>query len=210
VSATTAAIRVPATARRSLGMPALIVAGVLLAALILAYIATNVYASLGQRDLEERLDGAMTAWTSLDPAARSTLAYASGDPVARLIAPAIGLDVVVAEGATPAIMRRAPGHLPGTATPGDSGVAIVTANRFGFGSFFFRLDNLATGDRLVTESAFGRTTYTVTEVRTVAAERLDLNTDSPARVLVLFGSARLWGGSDRVVVRAIADGAPQP
>jgi sortase A len=107
-------------------------------------------------------------------------------------------------------MRRSPGHLPGSATPGDEGVAIVTANRFGFGSFFFRLNGLSAGDRIVTESALGRTTYTVTEVRTVPADRLDLSTDSTQRVLLLFGSARMWGGSDRIVVRAVAEGASQP
>lgn len=209
MSATPLTLTLPARGR-SLKVPALIVGGSILIAIALTYVATNVYASLGQRDLRGRIDEAIARWAPLDPLARSSIAYASGDPVARLLAPEIGLDVVVAEGATPSVMRRAPGHLPGSATPGEEGVAIVTANRFGFGSFFFRLGNLSEGDRIVTQSVLGRTTYIVTEVRTVSVDRLDLGTDSNERVLMLFGSARLWGGPDRVVVRAVAEGAPRP
>ena len=113
---------------------------------------------------------ALERWAPLDPMERSSIAFATGDPVARLIAPDIGLDVVVAEGATPSVMRRAPGHLPGSATPGEQGVAMVTANRFGFGSFFSRLGR---PDRSAIASSrspsLGRTTYTVVEVRSVPA-----------------------------------------
>jgi LPXTG-site transpeptidase (sortase) family protein len=208
VSATPLTLSMPARSR-SLKVPGLIVAGVITAALVLGYVGTNVYASLGQRDLDRKMDSAIANWASLDPLARTSVAYGTGDPVARLMAPAIGLDVVVAEGATPAVMRRAPGHLPGSVTPGAEGVAIVTANRLGFGSFFSRLGNLAEGDRIVTQSALGRTTYTVIEVRTVAADRLDLTTDSTQRVLVLFGSARMWGGTGRLVIRAVAQETPR-
>jgi LPXTG-site transpeptidase (sortase) family protein len=208
VSATPLTLSMPARSR-SLKVPGLIVAGVITAALVLGYVGTNVYASLGQRDLDRKMDSAIANWASLDPLARTSVAYGTGDPVARLMAPAIGLDVVVAEGATPSVMRRAPGHLPGSVTPGAEGVAIVTANRLGFGSFFSRLGNLAEGDQIVTQSALGRTTYTVIEVRTVSADRLDLTTDSTQRVLVLFGSARMWGGPDRLVIRAVAQEAPR-
>lgn len=209
MSATPLTLSMPARSR-SLKVPGLIVAGVVTAALVLGYVGTNVYASFGQRGLDRKMDAAIAARASLDPLARTSVAYGTGDPVARLMAPAIGLDVVVAEGATPAVMRRAPGHLPESATPGAEGVAIVTANRLGFGSFFSRLGNLAEGDRIVTQSALGRTTYTVIEVRTVSADRLDLTTDSTQRVLVLFGSARMWGGPDRLVIRAVAQEAPSP
>lgn len=193
----------------SLKVPLLIIAGGIAAALLVSYIATNVYASLAQRTLDGRMADALERWAPLEPPDRSSIAFATGDPVARLVAPDIGLDVVVAEGATPSVMRRAPGHLPASAVPGEQGVSIVTANRLGFGSFFSRLGGLTVGDRIVTESVFGRTTYTVVEVRTVPAQRLDLTTDSNDRVLMLFGSARVWGGPDRIVVRAVAGEAPR-
>ena len=195
---------------RSLKVPLIVTAVSVTAALILTFVGTNVYASLGQRSLSDRMDEAIARWAPLDPAERSSIAFGTGDPVARLAAPSIGLDVVVAEGATPSVMRRAPGHLPGSAVPGETGVAVVTANRLGFGSFFSRLSSLSVGDRIVTESVLGRTTYTVVEVRTVSVAQLDLGRDSNDRELVLFGSARLWGGPDRLLVRAVASESPQP
>jgi len=209
----TAPVALPAPAvhggrSRRLPRPLLWAAGGLVLALILAFVATNVYASLGQRVLKNRFADAAAGWQSLDPVQRSSAVYAAGDPLARLLIPEIGLDVIVAEGANPAVMRRAPGHLPASAIPGSNGVAIVTANRFGFGSYFMRLGAIAEGDQIVTESILGRTTYTVIEVRTVSAGNLDLGTDSSERVLVLFGSSRLWGGPDRIVIRAVAEEQP--
>ena len=207
MSATAAAIPARLTRR---GFPVrrlVIAAGSLLAALVLAFVGTNVWASLQQRSLERRFDTAAASWATLDPVERSSLTFTPGDPVARIGVTSIGLDAIVVEGATPALMRRAPGHLAGSATPGEQGVAIITANRFGFGGFFLRLDRVAVGDRIVTESAFGTTTYTVTEVGVVPAARLDLATDSPRRVLILIGSSGLVGGSDRLVVTAVAGGA---
>jgi LPXTG-site transpeptidase (sortase) family protein len=177
----------------------------IVAALVLGYVGSNVWASMQQRTLQSRFDSAAARWSKLDPLGRSSVTYAQGDPVARIAIPAIGLDAIVAEGATPGIMRRAPGHLTASATPGENGVAIITANRFGFGSFFLRLGRLEVGDQIVTQSAIGRTTYTVVEVKVVPIDQLDLSSDSTDRVLLLFGSDRLWGGGDRLVVRALAD-----
>lgn len=205
MSATSAAIPIRAARRRLRPrLAALVAAGSLVVALVGAYVGTNVWASIQQNSLESRFDHAAAAWEALDPVERSAVDVAQGDPVARLEIPSIGLGAVVIEGATPALMRRGPAHLPGSATPGDQGVAIVTANRFAFGSFFLRLDRLEIGDRIVTQSPVGRTTYTVVEMRVVPADRLDLATDSTERVLMLFASARLWGGGDRIVVRAVA------
>jgi sortase A len=194
----------PARRARPPRRAALLVAG-LAVALLGSYLGSNTYASLGQRELEGRLDALLQRAARMDPVDRSSLSYAPGDPIARLVVPAIGLDVVVVEGTTPALMRRGPGHLPGSAVPGEQGVAIVTGNRLGFGGFFQRLDQLQVGDRILVRSALGSTAYTVTERSVVPADRLDLATDSEKRVLVLFASAHLWGGSDRLVIRAVAE-----
>ncbi len=208
MSATAAAMPARlATRRRFPARRVVLTAGSLFAAMVLAFVGTNVWTSVQQRGLERRLDRAAASWARLDPVERSSLTFGAGAPIARLGIASIGLDAIVVEGATPAIMRHAPGHLPGTATPGEPGVAIITANRVGFGGFFLRLDRLEIGDRIVTDGPFGRTTYTVTDVRVIPSGRLDLATDSSQRVLMLFGSSRLAGGSDRLVVRAVAGGA---
>jgi sortase A len=207
VSASPVAIGVPAVrrARRARPPKALIIGALsLVALLVVTYVGSNVWASVRQRGLERRFDAAVARWSTMDPVARSSVTYTAGDPIARLEVPSIGLDAIVVEGATPAIMRAGPGHLPASATPGENGVAIITANRFGFGSFFLRLDRLSAGDRITAVSALGTTTYEVESVSLASEDTMDLAVDSATRVLVLFGSSRLWGGTDRIVVRALA------
>ena len=149
----------------------------------------------------------MATWSGLDPVGRSEVTVDTGAPIARIGIASIGLDAIVVEGATPTVMRRAPGHVPGSAIPGEPGVALVTANRFAFGGFFLRLDRVVVGDRIVVDSPFGNTIYTVTEVEVVSKTQLPLDADGSQRVLVLFGSSRTVGGSDRLVVKAVAGGA---
>ena len=207
MSASPFAIPVPAQRqRRRAGPPIAAAIGVLaiLAALLLSFIGSNVWASIQQRSLERRFDAAAAQWSSLDPVERSGITYQPGDPIARLEIPSIDLDAIVVEGTTPGLMRSAPGHLAASATPGENGVAMITANRMGFGSFFLRLDRLSEGDRIVASAAFGRIVYEVESVRVIPAARMDLAVDSTKRVLVLFASGRMWGGADRLVVRAVA------
>ncbi len=208
MSSAAAAMPARAASRRPFPVRAVVIAAVaLVASLVMAFIGSNVWASLQQRDLSRRFDVAMASWAKLDPVGRSEVTVGRGAPIARIGIPSIGVEAIVVEGATPAAMRRAPGHIPGSAIPGEPGIALITANRVGFGGFFLRLDRVEVGDRIVTESPFGETTYTVTEVRVVPQTELGLDADSAQRVLVLFGSGRLVGGSDRLVVRAVAGGA---
>ena len=205
-TATAMPARMP-SARRLPLRPLVITAASLVAALVLAFVGSNLWTSLQQRDLARRFDRTAASWAGLDAVQRSEVAVRSGAPLARIGIASIGLDAIVVEGATPSNMRRAPGHLAGSAMPGEPGIAIITANRVGFGGFFQRLDRVAVGDRIVTQSPFGETVYTVTEIEVVPATELGLETDSSRRILMLFGSSRLVGGSDRLVVRAVAGGA---
>ena len=213
MSANPTTITAPAERRNTKPFPRVAVAVTVfsvLGALILSYIGTNVWSSFQQRALERRFDAAAARWHAMDPVDRSAVTYTTGAPIARLVIPSIGLDAIVAEGATPSIMRGAPGHLDASATPGENGVAIITANRIGFGSFFLRLDRLEIGDRIEIETAIGRTVFEVESVKVVPADQMELGVDSTERELLLFGSARLLGGPDRLVIRALAaDGVTQ-
>ncbi|MFY9586071.1 MAG: sortase [Actinomycetota bacterium] len=196
-----------ATGRRFPIRPFVIAAVSLVAALVLAFVGSNVWASLQQRDLSRRFDRAMASWANLDPVGRSEVSVEAGAPIARIGIPSIGLDAIVVEGAAPGVMRRAPGHVSGTAIPGEPGIALITANRFAYGGFFLRLDRVGVGDRIMMESPFGETVYTVTDVQVVPKTQLPLDADSSQRVLLLFGSSSMVGGSDRLVVKAVAGGA---
>ncbi len=94
----------------------------------------------------------------------------AGAPVARVIAPKIGLDVIVLEGVSDDELNGGPGHFPGSALPGDAGNAVISAHR---DRHFNHLDELQVGDTVVTETETRRTTWIV------AARRI-IDKDAPA------------------------------
>src|SRR4051812_2550140 len=53
----------------------------------------------------------------------------SGAPVARIEIPHIGLDEIVMEGVEGTSLNVGPGHLPGSAFPGERGNAVISAHR---------------------------------------------------------------------------------
>ena len=78
--------------------------------------------------------------------------WADTHPVARLLAPAQDADVLVLAGASGRTLAFGPGHLDGSALPGDPGNAVVTAHR---DTHFRFLRSIAPGDELVVERADG-------------------------------------------------------
>ena len=111
-----------------------------------------------------------------------------GAPVARLIIPSIDLDEIVLEGSDE--LNAGPGHVAGSALPGESGNAVITGER---DRHFSHLDALSAGDTIVTESGTSRDTWIVMQKRVVdkddrvVAHRLDtaltLTTSWPIRFL---------------------------
>lgn len=78
--------------------------------------------------------------------------WADTHPVARLTAPGRGADVLVLAGASGRTLAFGPGHLDGSAQPGDAGNAVFTAHR---DTHFRFLRNVATGDEIVVERPDG-------------------------------------------------------
>jgi sortase A len=91
---------------------------------------------------------------------RSLSAVRNGAPMARLMIPRLGLDEVVVEGVRDSDLRAGPGHLPGSAIPGDSGNAVISAHR---DRHFRSLGSLAIGDTVVTETLAGSTLWIVSK-----------------------------------------------
>jgi sortase A len=78
--------------------------------------------------------------------------WADTHPVARLVVPARHGDVLVLAGASGRTLAFGPGHLDGSARPGDPGNAVITAHR---DTHFRFLRNVAIGDDMVVERADG-------------------------------------------------------
>ena len=78
--------------------------------------------------------------------------WADMHPVARLIAPAQDADLLVLSGASGRTLAFGPGHLSGSAIPGDPGNSVITAHR---DTHFRFLQRLAAGDTLMVEGHNG-------------------------------------------------------
>jgi len=91
----------------------------------------------------------------------------SGAPVARIEIPHIGLDEIVMEGVEGTSLNVGPGHLPGSAFPGERGNSVISAHR---DRHFSRLDQLAVGDTVITESGARHSEWVVISKRVVDAD----------------------------------------
>jgi sortase A len=85
----------------------------------------------------------------------------SGDAVAHISVPKIGLDAYVVEGVDVADLRKGPGHYPGTPLPGQEGNAAIAGHRTTYGAPFSDLDQLAAGDQMELETLQGAFRYRV-------------------------------------------------
>ena len=112
------------------------------------------------------------AWmqTQASGAAAKPWPWADTSPVARLIAPAQDIDLLVLAGATGRTLAFGPGHHDGSAMPGEPGNAVLSAHR---DTHFRFLSALAIGDALIVELPAGqRYHYRVRE--TFVADQRDL------------------------------------
>jgi sortase A len=125
-----------------------------------------------------------------------------GQPVARLEIPSIELDEIIVEGVGDEL-RAGPGHMPGTAWPGQRGNAVVSAHR---DRHFRRLGELSVGDTVVTETIAGRTSWVVIGRRVVTAEaRAIFPTTEPTLTLTTCWPIRFFGPApDRLLIEAVA------
>ena len=124
-----------------------------------------------------------------------------GAPVARLMIPSLGLDEIVVEGVGDDELNAGPGHLPGSATPGEPGNAVISAHR---DRHFSSLGDLRVGDTVYTETSSRRVSWIVTKRRVVGAGRPALfSTDEPVLTLTTCWPIRYLGTApDRLIIEA--------
>jgi len=92
--------------------------------------------------------------------------FVVGAPVARLVIPRLRMDEIVLEGVDDNSLNAGPGHLPGSAYPGERGNAVISAHR---DRHFSRLGELQVGDTLFTDSGAHTERWVVTSRRVVGA-----------------------------------------
>lgn len=122
--------------------------------------------------------------------------------VGRILIPRIGSSALIAEGMAPSTLRRAVGHMPTSALPGEPGNVVLAAHR---DTYFKGLGKLRRGDivRLQTQRRTYR--YEIENTQVVDADAVEVMrpTRSPALTLVTcypFGT--LGPAPRRYIVRA--------
>lgn len=126
------------------------------------------------------------AWdrTRTTGAAAKPWPWADTHPVARLSAPGQGADVLVLAGASGRTLAFGPGHLDGSALPGEPGNAVITAHR---DTHFRFLERVAPGDEILVERSDGATRHFRIRASWVADSRdlwLPRDTHVPTLTLV--------------------------
>jgi sortase A len=181
--------------------------------LILLFVAyqlwgTGLYTSRQQGSLrsefKEKLEaaaGPSTTSTTVNPA-NLPPPLPSGESVATIRIPKIGVDKTVVQGVGLADLRKAPGHYPETPLPGEQGNAAIAGHRTTYGAPFNRLDELAAGDEILVTTVKGSFTYTVAGLKVVKPSQTEVLNPTTTPTLTLTTCNPKYSAKERLVVTA--------
>jgi LPXTG-site transpeptidase (sortase) family protein len=160
-----------------------------------------------------KADQARQAWDEAEGRAAVALARSTalhhgmqetpvdGAPVARLMIPRLDLDEIVLEGVDADELNAEPGHLTGSAYPGEPGNAVISAHR---DRHFNHLDVLEVGDTIVTESGTHRNSWLVVAKRVVGKNDRALfrTTDATLTLTTCWPIRYVGPAPERLIVTA--------
>lgn len=132
-----------------------------------------------------------------------------GGAVEHLVIPSIHVDKFVVEGVDEAILRRGPGHYPGTAYPGQNGNAAIAGHRTTYGGPFFELNGVKPGDPILITDLNGRTwTYIVHDQEVVSPNDVSVLDATTFPQLTLTTCNPRFSAAQRLIVFARLQGPP--
>jgi sortase A len=126
----------------------------------------------------------------------------SGEAVARVRIPSIGVDKVVVEGTTTAALRKGPGFFEDNPLPGAPGTVAIAGHRTTYGAPFNEIDELERGDTVRVEMPYGVFTYEVERRQIVAPTEVSVVRRVSFDRLVLSACHPLYSAAQRIVVFA--------
>jgi sortase A len=171
-------------------------------ALALGYSAfVLISARLYQKEAARQFEQHVYVNVPVEPS-HSVTRPADGAPLARFEIPRLNMDTVLIEGDTDADLRRAIGHIPGTALPGNAGNVGIAGHR---DTFFRPLRNVRAGDAITLKTAGATYRYTVESTEVVMPDRSDVLNPTPEPNLTLvtcFPFYYVGSAPKRFIVRA--------
>ena len=125
-----------------------------------------------------------------------------GEAFAFIRIPKIGMDEAVFAGVDRDTLRKGPGHMTGTALPGQPGNAVLSGHRTTYGRPFYDLDLLQPGDRIEVETALGTHVYEVREMDIVLPTDVWVAGHRPGGWLTLTTCHPKFSARERLIVWA--------
>lgn len=146
-----------------------------------------------------RQTASATALKDLPPA---RLPFAPRDLIGRMEISRLGLSVIVIEGISRATLRRAAGHIPGTALPGHPGNVGISGHR---DTFFRPLRKIQRNDIITLTTLVGEYRYRVVSAKVVGPHDVAVLDPSGNEILTLITCYPFYfvgAAPDRFIVRA--------
>lgn len=117
---------------------------------------------------------------------------------------------IVVEGVGVEDLKQGPGHMPGTALPGQLGNVVLSGHRTTYGAPFNRWDELRAGDEVVLETREAWFTYTMTGAQVVEPDAVEVALPVPgqpgsvptAALLTMTTCEPEYSAAQRLILRA--------
>jgi LPXTG-site transpeptidase (sortase) family protein len=130
-----------------------------------------------------------------------------GSPIGRIVIPAIDLDWMIVQGVSVPDLKQGPGHMPGTAMPGQMGNAVLSGHRTTYGAPFNKVDQLVHGDTIEVQTLIGTHTYEVVSQRIVHPREMWVTTQWDGAWLTLTSCHPKGSSQQRIITFAkLVDG----
>ena len=127
---------------------------------------------------------------------------AVGQPLAKISVPAAGnWKGIVLEGSDDRVLAGGPGHLVGTAYPGEPDNMVISNHN----TYSLQFGSLKVGDQIIVDADYGHFVYRVTGFKTVAANDRSVTGHASRATLTFTTCYPLWAGAfakERYVITA--------
>jgi sortase A len=135
-------------------------------------------------------------------AANRVMGGSEGTPLGRIEISSVGLAAIILEGTESGTLRRAVGHVPGTALPGQPGNVALAGHR---DTFFRGLRKIQNGDEITLTTLDGVTRYLVDSTQVVEPSSttvLDSSEDAILTLVTCYPFSYVGSAPKRFIVRA--------
>jgi sortase A len=155
--------------------------------LILGYCAfvlldAKLYEAHEIRQFQQRIKVSKPTITSKGRVHEASLHSSTGEPLGEIELTRIGVTAMILEGTDDRTLRRAVGHIPGTAMPGQPGNVAIAGHR---DTFFRALHNVRQGDEITLMTLDGSYRYRVDSISVVGPEDTHVLDNSGGDILTL-------------------------